>query len=77
MEATTNRIATPVAAATRPRSADQIARTAEDRALPQLGLHGIGAVWAAAEALNRAIGLEPECMVLAQITVGKVRKEVL
>jgi uncharacterized protein len=46
MEASTHSIATP-APATRSR-ADQPARPADERALPQLGLRGIIAVWAAA-----------------------------
>jgi CAAX protease family protein len=46
MEASTHRIATP--APVTARSADQPARPADERALPQLGLRGIIAVWAAA-----------------------------
>ena len=36
-----------------------------------------GADWAAAVAVNSGIALDPPWMVLAQITVGKVRNEVL
>jgi membrane protease YdiL (CAAX protease family) len=46
MEATTHRIATPAPATAR--SADQPALPADERALPQLGLRRIIAVWAAA-----------------------------
>jgi CAAX protease family protein len=46
MEASTHRIATPAPVTVR--SADQPARPADERALPQLGLRGIIAVWAAA-----------------------------
>src|SRR5690606_16122502 len=37
----------------------------------------VGALWASAVAVNNCIGLEPPCRVLAQITVGKVRSDVL
>jgi membrane protease YdiL (CAAX protease family) len=46
MEAASHRIATPAPATAR--SADQPALPADERALPQLGLRGIIAVWAAA-----------------------------
>ena len=46
MEAATHSIATPAPATTS--SADQPAPPADERALPQLGLRGIIAVWAAA-----------------------------
>jgi membrane protease YdiL (CAAX protease family) len=46
MEAATHRIATPAPATTS--SADRPAPPADERALPQLGLRGIIAVWAAA-----------------------------
>src|ERR671931_2810780 len=43
MEAATSTIATPT-----PATVDQVARPADERALPQLGLRGIIGVWAAA-----------------------------
>src|SRR5215211_6531806 len=46
MEAATDRIATPAPATTS--GADQSAPPADERALPQLGLRDIFAVWAAA-----------------------------
>ena len=46
MEASTHSIATPAPSTTS--RADQSARPADERALPQLGLRGIIAVWAAA-----------------------------
>ena len=48
MEAATDTIAGPAAVATRRRAADHRAVAAEGRALPQLKLRGIIAVWAAA-----------------------------